>query len=197
VSKQLRPRSPRCQGVSAPMVPLPTPPSAGEGIQNGARVSTSLPWPSVSQVPTFRQPIPLFTGLPRLPVLRSPEPEVKPESAAACPAPQGSFVSGSVGGTTQVSGSSYIFSTQGESPGTRRTGRSERSGESRRYRKGKEKIQALEARVKEHESLLERERQRNRRMLAAIIMRSEGKSLEEAYVELDRQEAEMAQFEQP
>jgi hypothetical protein len=34
-------------------------------------------------------------------------------------------------------------------------------------------------------------------MLAAIIMRSEGKTLEEAYAELDRQEAEMAQFEQP
>jgi hypothetical protein len=151
----------------------------------------------VSSAPIPRQPIPLFTGLPGLPVLRSPEPDVKPEFAAVGPAPQGSFVSGSVGGTTQVSGSSYSFSTQGESSGTRRTGRSERSGESRRSRKGKEKIQQLEARVKEQESLLERERQRNRRMLAAIIMRSEGKTLEEAYEELDRQEAEMAQFEQP
>jgi hypothetical protein len=32
----------------------------------------------------------------------------------------------------------------------------------------------------------------NRKMPAAIIMRSEGKSLEEAYAEPDRQEAEMA-----
>jgi hypothetical protein len=164
-------------------------------VQDGAPASTSLPGPSVSQAPTPRQPIPLFTGLPGLPVLRSPEPEVKPESAAAGPAPQGSFVSGSVGGTTQVSGSSYSFSTQGESSGTRRTGRSERSGESRRSRKGKEKIQALEARVKEQEARMEREKQKNRKMLALIIMRSEGKSLEEAYAELDRQEAEMELFE--
>jgi hypothetical protein len=104
-------------------------------------------------------------------------------------------VSGSVGGTTGVSGSSYSFSTQGESSGTRRTGRSERSGESRRSRKGKEKIQQLEARVKEQDARLEKERQKNRKMLAVIIMRSEGKTLEEAYAELDRQEAEMEQYE--
>jgi hypothetical protein len=186
------PPEPTLPGVSAPMVPPPTPLGAGEVVQSGVPASTSPPGPSVSQV---RQPIPLFTGLPGLPVLRSVEPDVKPESAAAGPAPQGSFVSGSVGGTTGVSGSSFSFSTQGESSGTRRSGRSERSGESRRSRKGKEKIQQLEARLKEQDARLEKERQKNRKMLALIIMRSEGKSLEEAYAELDRQEAEMEQFE--
>jgi hypothetical protein len=192
------------QGVSTPMVPPPTPPSVGEvinGVQGGAPAGTSLPGPSGSQALVPRQPIPLFTGLPGLPLLRSPEPEVKPESAAAGPAPQGSFVSGTVSGTTGVSGSTYSFSTQAESSGTRRTGRSERSGESRRSRdhkgKGKAKIQQLEAQLRQQASLLEIERQRSRRMLAGFIMRNEGKTMEEALAELDRQEAEMQQYEQP
>jgi hypothetical protein len=186
------PPEPTLPGVSIPMVPPPIPLGAGEVVQGGVPASTSPPGPSVSQV---RQPVPLFSGLPGLPVLRSIEPDVKPESPGAGPAPQGSFVSGSVGGTTGVSGSSFSFSTQGESSGTRRSGRSERSGESRRSRKGKERMQQLEARLKEQDARLEKEKQKNRKMLALIIMRSEGKTLEEAYAELDRQEAEMEQFE--
>jgi hypothetical protein len=199
-----QPPEPTPQGVSTPMVPPPAPPSAGEvvnGVQGGAPAGTSLPGPSVSQAPIPRMPIPLFTGLPGLPVLRSAEPEVKPESAAAGPFPQGSFVSGTVSGTTYVSGSTYSFSTQAESSGTRRSGRSERSGESRRSRdhkgKGKAKIQQLEAQLRAHASMLEAERERNRRMMAGFIMRSEGKTMEEALEELDRQEAEMLKYGQP
>jgi hypothetical protein len=45
--------------------------------------------------------------------------------------------------------------------------------------------------------MLEAERERNMRMMAGIIMRTEGKTIEEAYEELDRQEAEMLKYGQP
>jgi hypothetical protein len=111
--------------------------------------------------------------------------------------PQGSFVLGGAGipgpsRTVGASGSEFSFTTEGESSGTRRTGKTERSGESKRSRdhkgKGKAKIQQLEADLKA-------EKEKTRRLMAMVIARTDKISIEEAYKELDRQEALMAEQE--
>jgi hypothetical protein len=144
-------------------------------------------------------PIPRFPGLPVL----SAGPAVESESMGPGSSiggarfPQGSFVLGGTGipgpsRTAGVSGSEFSFTTEGESSGTRRTGKTERSGESKRSRdhkgKGKAKIQQLEADLKA-------EREKTRRLMAMVIARTDKISIEEAYKELDRQEALMAEQE--
>ena len=74
------------------------------------------------------------------------------------------------------------------------------SGQSRRSRdpkgKGKAKMHQLEAQLKEQSDRMAAEKVANRRMLAMIIVRTEGKTIEEAYDELDRLEAETSAYEQ-
>jgi hypothetical protein len=143
-------------------------------------------------------PIPRFPGLPVLSAgPESRQSPLGPGSSIGGPEfPQGSFVIGSgipgPSGTAGVSGSDFSFTTEGESSGTRRTGKTERSGESKRSRdykgKGKAKIQQLEADLKA-------EREKTRRLMAMFIARTDKISLEEAYEELDRQEAMMEEQE--